>query len=33
MINFVDLKVSIPTEDIRVSDADVIGFSSDTQKH
>ena len=32
VINFVDLKVSIPTEDIRVSDADVIGFSSDIQK-
>jgi len=32
VINFVDLKVSIPTEDIKVSDADVIGFSSDIQK-
>lgn len=32
VINFVDLKVSLSTADIRVSDADVIGFSSDIQK-
>ena len=32
VINFPELGVSIPTEDIRVSDADVIGFSSDLQK-
>ncbi len=32
VINFVDLDVSISTKDIKVSDADVIGFSSDIQK-
>ena len=31
-INFTDLEVSVPLDDIRISDADVLGFTSDIQK-